>query len=153
MPPRRSDPVGSDDAAKYQTGDSDRGAHGRAQGAGKENQADDVLKAIERAAEAGDAGKRIRAQKGFQRVSCADAERYEKRRAGPDVGDDCARRNRRPETIPENQERGERDSRGRPDERRESVDGLNREPEPREQGIDRGQKNRLDQISQCAGLQ
>ncbi len=137
--------------SERKAGDADGRADGAAQQGGEPGKLEDVLAAVERPRPVGVAIDEKRGEQPFQRVARGDPERGRHRAGRADVHDECARKDRGPDAVPERQKRRERDPRRGPDGRGASVDEREREAELAGDDIEaeeRGQRERIFAIGE-----
>ena len=141
-PPREPDravirPVGV--PTDRQRGHAHRRAHRRAEHCGDERELEDVGRALEGVAPAGKAVDQVRANHALKRVADAEPDRGGEGTCGREVDEESTGEDRRPRAQPEDQERGDGDSRGGPHRRRADVDERQAEAELAGDEVDRGE--------------
>ena len=143
-PPERSKRRPRLEPADAQTGDADRRAHGGAHQRAAHDQPERIAKPVRRVARPDEATHDKRRSDGFEGVARGDAEGHERRLVVGDVRDEGAEKHAGPRVDAQDDERGERQSGRRPDERHLIGGVRHREAEPRGNDIDR-RKREQDQ--------
>ncbi len=141
LPPEGSRDGPNRGIPQAEAGDADGGAHRGAQHRRQRDKAENVLRPLERRSKARETAEQVGARDRLQRVPHRDAGRHGQAHARGRVDEEGPQRDARPEPGPEEQERGERDPRGRPYQGHTLVHGGQGQSERRGGDVDGGEQS------------